>query len=76
MNIWRIDMWHPIKRVKKSISDTFDDEKIKESVDRGSIERGSFVYAIRSVGSAIWKFTVSSITGIGNYAQKIRNKRR
>ena len=61
-------MWHPIKRVKKSISDTFDDEK--------SIERGSFVYAIRSVGSAIWKFTVSSITSIGNYAQKIRNKRR
>ena len=69
-------MWHPIKRVKKSVSDTFDDEKIRESVDRGSIERGSFVYAFRCVGSAIWKFTVNSITSIGNYAQKLRNKRR
>lgn len=69
-------MWHPIRRVKKSVSDTFDDKKIKESVDRGSIERGSFVYAFRCVGSAIWKFTVISITSIGNYAQKLRNKRR
>lgn len=69
-------MWHPIRQVKKSVSDTFDDKKIKESVDRGSIERGSFVYAFRCVGSAIWKFTVISITSIGNYAQKLRNKRR
>lgn len=69
-------MWHPIRRVKKSVSDTFNDKKIKESVDRGSIERGSFVYAFRCVGSAIWKFTVISITSIGNYAQKLRNKRR